>query len=286
MNLARVTPLARASFLALVHWACSSEPRAVRSAAAPAADRGEEQSSIGSASESQSPPEEAPRAVEPSDAPDGRLRLQALPVPDFLDAVLAVPAGSGRLPVLVSTHGAGGDPEWTCEEWGARVRGEALVVCPRGKAISAREPYGYYYPDHFALEKEVLATVAALEAAFPERVSGEPILYAGYSQGATMGALFLPAHAKRFPFLVLTEGGFASWTGASAKKFKAQGGQRVLFVCGGTGCRDRAKKSAALLSAAGVESRVELVPGGGHTDGGRVGQRLDEIYRWVLQPGE
>lgn len=226
-------------------------------------------------------------APNPEPAPEpGALRLHSLPVPGFLDAVVALPETRKPLPVIVSTHGAGGDPEWTCEEWGRRVRGEAIVLCPRGKAISVRDPYGYYYPDHFALEREVLAAVEALERELGPRIAPGPMLYTGYSQGATMGALFLPAHAARFPFLVLTEGGFASWSRASARKFHAAGGRRVLFVCGVAGCASRARTSAAVLERAGVSTRVEHVVGGGHTDGGAVGRRLDETYRWVLEDSE
>jgi hypothetical protein len=212
----------------------------------------------------------------------GGFQLAGLRVPEFLDAVVAIPSNPAPLPVVVATHGAGGDPEWTCDAWGNRLRGRAFILCPRGKAISARNSWGYFYPDHFALEKEVLAALIALHAAFPQRVVQGPMLYTAYSQGATMGALFVPGHAERFPFLILTEGGFDSWSRASAKKFALGGGRRVLFVCGGTGCRDRAKRAAGMLTAAGVETRVEHVAGGGHTDGGRVGERLDEVYSWAL----
>lgn len=218
----------------------------------------------------------------PEPASDG-FELARLPVPGFLEAVVALPRGGAPLPVVIATHGAGGAPEWTCNEWGARVQGKAIVLCPRGKAISARDPYGFYYPDHLALEKEVLASLAALEAALGARVVRGPRLYTGYSQGATMGALFVIAHGASFPSLVLTEGGFSSFSSASARKFRAAGGRRVLFVCGGAGCRDSAKKSAELLQAAAVEARVEYVPGGGHTDGGRVGERLDETYHWAWE---
>lgn len=225
---------------------------------------------------------EAPAAGTPP-TPSGRFELVALPVPGFLDAVLALPEGSAPLPVVLATHGAGGEPEWTCNEWGSRMRGEAIVLCPRGKAISARDPYGFFYPDHIALEKEVLACVGALEAALGDRVVRGPRLYTGYSQGATMGALFVIDHASSFPSLVLTEGGFSSFSAASARQFRAGGGRRVLFVCGGAGCRDSAHRSAALLEAASVEARVEYVPGGGHTDGGRVGERLTQTYRWAWE---
>ena len=212
--------------------------------------------------------------------------LVALPVPGFLDAVVALPRSSAPKPLAVATHGAGGGPEWPCHAWGQRLAGERVVLCLRGKAISARENYGFYYPDHHALGAELAAAVAACRAAMPSRLTDAPILYTGYSQGASMGSLALAEHGAHYPYLVLTEGGFKEWSAQNARRFAQSGGKRVLFVCGGRGCRDHAVKSARMLESAGVATRVEHVPHGGHTDDGAVGARLDATYRWVLEESE
>jgi predicted esterase len=223
--------------------------------------------------------------VEPTPGRAG-FELVALPVPGFLDAVVALPRDERPRPLAVATHGAGGGPEWPCEAWGERLLGERIVLCPRGRAISLRADHGFYYPDHRALGAEVLAAVAACKARLGPRVSNAPILYAGYSQGASMGSLALAEHGSEYPHLILTEGGFKEWSPQSARRFAQSGGKRVLFVCGGRGCRDHAEKAARLLEGAGVSARVEHVPHGGHTDGGAVGQRLDVTFRWVLGDGE
>ncbi len=215
-----------------------------------------------------------------------RIELRPLVVDGFLDAVVALPDRAHPLPLVVAAHGAGGDPEWTCRSWAERVRGQRIVLCPRGKALSKRKNWGYYYPDHYALGAEVLAAVSALERELGARVAPGGALYTGYSQGASMGALFVAEHGARFPALILTEGGTSEWSLASARKYSKSGGRRVLFVCGNTGCKRRAEKSAALLEKAGVSARVEHVPGGGHTDEGAVGERLDATYRWALAEGE
>jgi predicted esterase len=208
--------------------------------------------------------------------------LLPLPIPGFLDAVVALPRDARPRPLLVATHGAGGDPEWPCQTWAERVHGQRVVLCLRGKALSQRESSGFYYPDHHALGAELLAALDALKTAHAARVSAAPALYVAYSQGASMGALFLVDHGKTFPSLILTEGGHREWSAGSARRFKESGGRRVLFVCGGKGCRDAASVSARLLEKAGVAARVEHVPHGGHTDAGAVGKRLDETFEWAL----
>lgn len=223
----------------------------------------------------------------PSEAPASTdFELVPLPIPGHLDAVVALPLDPRPRPLLIATHGAGGDPAWTCRAWGRRVAARHLVLCPRGHAISLREDHGFYYPDHRALTAEVLAAVSALREAHAARLSSEPAVYTGYSQGASMGSLGLVEHAADYPRLVLTEGGFREWSGKSARTFAKNGGKRVLFVCGGRGCQASAEKSAGLLRAAGVEARVDYVPNGGHTDGGAVGEHLDRAYGWVLEAPE
>lgn len=213
--------------------------------------------------------------------PEG-FELVALPVPGFLDAVVALPRAPEPRPLMVATHGAGGGPEWPCQNWAERVRAQRVVLCLRGKALSQRDDSGFYYPDHRALGAELLAALDALRAAHAARLRDGPALYVAYSQGASMGALFLADHGKTFPSLILTEGGQREWSASSARRFKTSGGQRVLFVCGGKSCRDAATVSARLLEKAGVEAKVEYVPHGGHTDAGAVGKRLDETFEWAV----
>jgi predicted esterase len=264
--------------------ACQPVPaaRSVASDHAEPAEKAETREGVPSLSSGEPSPEQ-PASAEPQRALSTESELVPLAVPGFLEAVVALPIDGQPRPLLVATHGAGGDPAWTCREWARRVAAAQVVLCPRGRAISVREDYGFYYPDHRALTAEVLAAVAALRAAHAARLADGPALYTAYSQGASMGSLGLVEHAAEFPRLILTEGGFKEWSPKSARRFAQNGGKRVLFVCGGRGCQAEAEKSARILHKAGVETRVEYVPNGGHTDGGAVGKRLDQVFGWALE---
>ncbi|HWA71357.1 MAG TPA: hypothetical protein VG937_03435 [Polyangiaceae bacterium] len=248
------------------------EPESVTAAAEPASaesllDHSEEEESEAQAGEQ---------------ATENEIDLVSLPVPGFQAATLAVPRGDAPFRLVVAAHGAGGDPDATCSSWARRTRGRALIACPRGRAMSELEPHGFYYPDHHALEAEVLALVAASETRYAPRLVNDGAVYSGFSQGATMGALFLPARAARFSVLVLTEGGYGEWTRRTAQRFRTTGGERVLFVCGTRHCAASVAKSARVLESAGVTVRTETVSGGGHTDRGPVGERLDALVDWAL----
>jgi predicted esterase len=225
--------------------------------------------------------------------------LPALDLPSpFLDlavarhrpAVVSVPLGAtDPRPVLVAAHGAGDRPEWQCQFWRAIVEDRAFVLCPRGFPLNSHVPpeqTGYFYPTHHALGREVSEALRALAARFPQHADIEAPVYAGFSQGAIMGALLLPQHPARFARAVLIEGGagqFQEWNRLVAAAWKGRGGQRALLVCGRDPCAAAAEASAGYLRKEGLEARVVLAPGAGHTYGGTVGDEVARAFAWVVE---
>jgi predicted esterase len=214
----------------------------------------------------------------PTATPRGPLELE---VPDFGPAVVVLPSAHARpAPILVAAHGAGDSPEWQCEHWGRVAHGRYFVVCPRGTSLGGG---GYYYANHFALERELLAALDAVERSHGSWVRPDGGVYTGYSQGATMGALMIIEHGAKFPYLVLVEGGTAEWSASRAKRYVKSGGKSVALVCGGSGCMKRAQASAKILERAGLRARAEHAEGGGHTYVGVVGERATELLEtWLF----
>jgi predicted esterase len=206
-----------------------------------------------------------------------------LEVPEFAPAVVQLPAGANKAPILVVAHGAGGTPEAHCDLWARISQGKAILLCVRGRARSPLAVDGDYYPDHPALERETFAALAALRARFADRIAEGPVSYAGFSQGATMGALMLVDHASEVTRLILVEGGFSDWNVARARDFRARGGERVLFVCGRKECAEPARNAAHWFNAAGVAARLEYVVGAGHSHDARVEARIASAYSWFVE---
>ena len=204
--------------------------------------------------------------------------VRALDVPGFAPAVLFSPAGYGLRPLLVATHGAGGSPEWDCEYWRRLTRDRVFVLCLRGTSLGSYP--GFYYPDHRALERELIAADAAARASEP-RISADAGLYAGFSQGSTMGSIMIGSHARAFPFLLLIES-FQPWNVALARDFAKNGGKRVLIVCGSKECAKVGRSSVVWLKKGGVDARLELAPGAGHTPLGQVSARVEASLLWLL----
>jgi predicted esterase len=213
-----------------------------------------------------------------------------LAVPGHSPAVVSLP-GSGRSarPLLVAAHGAGDRAEWHCELWRGIVGERAFILCPRGQRTDARVPpeqASYYYPDHFALEKEVLAAIVALRARYPEELDATAAVWAGFSQGAIHGAFLITLHPKLFPRAALVEGGngfFDEWSPWAARRYKKGGGQRILFACGSPWCVRTADRCAGYLDKAGCATRVVHAEGAGHSYGPEMQAELAESFAWLVE---
>jgi predicted esterase len=207
-----------------------------------------------------------------------------LAVPGFESAVIVVPGGVAAAPLLVATHGAGGDPEWECERWARVARGRWFLLCPRGTALRRGVEGSYYYADHLKLEREVKAAVSAARSTYEARIAQEHGVYLGYSQGATMGALMVVEHGAEFPHLVLIEGGSGDWTPKRAARYRATGGRSVYIGCGTPSCARNAVRSASALEQAGLRVKAEHSEGGGHTELGPVGDRAEKWLETLAVP--
>ncbi|HYQ40457.1 MAG TPA: hypothetical protein VER11_00770 [Polyangiaceae bacterium] len=204
-----------------------------------------------------------------------------LEVPEFSPSLVRVPEGRARLPVVVVTHGAGGTAEAHCQLWARIVTNNGILLCVRGRARGPNAEDGEYYPDHLTLERETFAALSALRTRYAERIAEGGLYYAGFSQGATMGALMLVEHAAEVKRIAFVEGGFAEWSVARARAFRERGGERVLFVCGRKECANAARKSAYWFKLAGVPAHVEYVEGAGHSHDARVEARIVATLPWL-----
>ena len=221
------------------------------------------------------PSEPPPTPEREPDAP----RLRSLDVPGFRAPLLYSPAGSERRPLLIATHGAGGSADWECAYWTRLTAGQVFVLCLAGTPLGHYQ--GFYYRDHLALERELNAAEAVARAAEP-RILAESGLYAGFSQGSTMGTSMIGKHGQSFPYLVLIEG-FQLWNIPAARAFARAGGKRVLIACGSKECAKVGRDSVRYLGAGGIDARLEFAPGAGHTPTGAVQARVEAALPWLLE---
>jgi poly(3-hydroxybutyrate) depolymerase len=230
------------------------------------------------------PPTASGAQPEPAPPPGALGRLE---VAGFGPAVVWVPPPSeAPRPLLVAAHGAGGSPEYHCEFWGSIVGARGFVLCLRGRPahFGGPEDYsGYYFPDHHWLSRALDAALDAIEQRYAPHLDSQRAVYAGFSQGAIMGALVIAKDPARFPRAVFIEGGGGEWNVVGASAYLKGGGERVAFACGISACNQQAQRALRYLTQAGLPARAVHVPGAGHTYAGALEAEVRALFEWVLE---
>jgi hypothetical protein len=133
-------------------------------------------------------------------------------------------------PIVVAVHGAGDRPDWACGGWRIGLEAYSFVVCPVGQPM-ANQRYGW--SSARAVNLAIERALEALRSRFKDYCSPAPIVYAGFSQGATLASRFLIENAQRFPTAVLAEGGYNYINDPRfSRTYFENGGRRVLLLCG------------------------------------------------------
>jgi len=94
-------------------------------------------------------------------------------------------------------------------------------------------------------------------ARFGAYLDAGPLVFAGFSQGATLAEPLLRRKAALFPIAILAEGGYQfSGSPDFAASYRAAGGRRVVLVCGTPSCFLSAARAERVLRRAGLEALV------------------------------
>jgi predicted esterase len=198
-------------------------------------------------------------------------------------AVATLPLGATTAsPVVLGVHGAGDRPDWSCGGWRLASQSSAFVVCPQGSALS---PTTFAWSSAQQLGERSDAALEALAARYGAYVASGPLIYAGFSQGATLSQKYLLAHAARFPIAILAEGGYGTWNDARfASAFRAGGGRRLVLVCGTPGCFTHARRAVPPLEHAGLQVLVVGDDRAGHNLNDRMQRALQEAWPEISAP--
>jgi len=220
-------------------------------------------------------------------ASDASRPIVPLAVPGYRDAIVSLPLGTTtRRPIVIAAHGNYDRPEWQCGVWREILADRrAFVLCPRGVPRTdspSPSDVRFTYDSAAALAREIDAGLAALRAAYGDYVDDGAVVYAGFSLGAILGVPYLRRDPARTPRAILVEGGHDAWTAEMASRFRAHGGERVLFACGLIGCVGESRAAAARLEKAGAATKV-VYSRLGHAYDGPVADEVRRAFDWVVE---
>lgn len=216
-------------------------------------------------------------------------RTEPLEVPPFEPSLVVTPSDArpGR-PLLIVAHGAGGRPEPHCARYAELVRGRGFILCTRGRPTNKHLPpeqRGYFYDGHLELGVELRGALSALRERYGAWLDGSNSVYAGYSQGATMGILYLQqggATDTDTARILLVEGGSAEWTIGLSAKLAKEGVDKVAIVCGQASCRRAANKSKPWIEQGGLSLSSTYAEGAGHIYDGPMAPLVEQAWSWLI----
>ena len=200
------------------------------------------------------------------------------------EAVVITPPVGATAPakLVVGVHGAGDRPDWSCGGWRLAAQTTALVVCPRGSPLSSTT-FAWRSPQ--VLAERVTAAVDVAKAHYEPYIEPGPMIYAGFSQGATFAEPFLRANAARFPIAILAEGGYRTMRSpAFAAAFRKAGGRRIVLVCGTAQCFQSVTSARKLLERAGLEVLIVGDEKAGHNLNERMQHALQSAWPEISAP--
>lgn len=201
-------------------------------------------------------------------------------LPDGAGYVSPPTGATTKRPIVVAVHGAGDRPDWSCSEWRAIFGPVPFVVCPRGTPLGdARASYAWSSVS--GLEKAIEQAVDRTRARWPEHVARDaPRVYAGFSQGAMLGADVVARAPSRYPYAIFLEG-----MGELGPRFIgpfARDGKRALLACSRAGCAPARDAARTKLVAGRIDARVSYVGNFGHVVDGRVIAGIRSQVPWLL----
>lgn len=201
--------------------------------------------------------------------------IEHLDLPDGKEAYVCPPIGAREpRPLIVAVHGAGDRPEWSCGGW-RMVAGEyAFVVCPQGLKMDAQR---FAWDSAQTIRKRVPQAIAAARARFGAYISDGPVMYVGFSQGATLAEPTLLDQS--FPVVGLAEGAYGSVRNpAFLRQLKDHGVQRVLLACGTGNCFTTMRAAQPGFARAGLQVVIGGDPKSGHNLNGEMQAGLAKVW--------
>lgn len=210
--------------------------------------------------------------------------LQRLDLEGGAHAFVALPIGAReKRPVVVGVHGAGDHADWSCSEWQAVTAGWAFVVCPQG-VRHPTDPTAFVWGSAEAIAAQADQAVRAVRARYAQWVDDGPLVYGGWSQGASLSAQVVASRPGTYDRVVLVEVGHTPLDAQQvAASLVAGGVTRAVVSCSSLKCRGFATAFEGAARRRGLPVRVNDVGLRGHWFDEPVGRTLGPAFVWMVE---
>jgi pimeloyl-ACP methyl ester carboxylesterase len=210
--------------------------------------------------------------------------VQKIAITKSETAYIGVPVGArDKRAVFVGVHGAGDRPDWSCSEWMATLAYWAFVVCPQG-FVHPVDKSAFVWGSANAIADQAERAVAALRERYGDYIADGPLIYGGWSQGATLASQVITLKKGSYDRVVLVEVGHTPLDpAATVNSFVAAGIKRAVISCSSPNCRGFAQTFEAAAKRRGLPARTNDVGNRGHWFDEPVFRTLSPKLVWLVE---
>lgn len=184
---------------------------------------------------------------------------------DDVDVWVSAPERGGeRKPIVVGVHGSGERAEDACEIWRAAIGAHAFVVCPKG--VRWRWVKNETWGPAWVLAERADKAIAAVRARYADRVTAGPVVYAGFSLGATLAPEVIALRPGVYGAAIMVEVGHTPlWAPRAATQLAKGGVTKVVVACATHPCAAFERRLEAAVKGSAVNvSLADGAIGRGH----------------------
>jgi hypothetical protein len=199
-------------------------------------------------------------------------------------AFVALPIGAReKRVVVVGVHGAGDRPDWSCTEWQAVTAGWAVVVCPVG-VKHPTDAGAYVWGSAEAIAAGADRAVRAVRARYGAWMMEGPLVYGGWSQGASLASQVIASRPGVYDRAALVEVGHTPLDANQVAAGLVAGGiRRTVVSCSSWKCRAFARDLEGAARRRDLPVRVVDVGLRGHWFDEPVFRALGPTFVWMFE---
>ena len=184
--------------------------------------------------------------------------------------------------LIANLHGMCNPPGYACGYWTSAAKEEGFLICPTGNATcggGASAP-PTWTEGTSAVDRDLEASIAVVDAAYPNEMSRDGAILTGFSRGAYLAPDIAAMHPGRWPYLILNEANVP----LDAKRLRAAGVRAVAMIAGEYGSELAGERATVKrLKAAGFPAEMYVMPKAGHFYSANINDIMAQAITFVTK---
>ena len=201
-----------------------------------------------------------------------------LPFAPKRNVYFTVPA-SGKKRLIANLHGVCNPPGYACGYWTGAAKSEGFLVCPTGNgSCGGASGPPTWTEDDAAVDRDLEASIAAVDAAYPNEMDRDGAILTGFSRGAYIAPTIAAMHPGRWPYLILTEANVS----LDLRQLRAAKVRAVALVAGEWGGELSGERvTVKRLADAGFPAKLFVMPRAGHYYSANIDEIMADAIAFV-----